>query len=248
MQDGPAVRWDKPEQFLKVVMGIPKVRVRLRCWSIKAGFTEKAEELEEPLRTVAEAIEEIRQSKTLPPLLGLLLALGNHMNAGTPKGQADGFALHDLSKTRHTKDNANAASLLEYAVHALVGGGVGGHVARMHEEVPHLKEACKVRMADVQAALARLEADAKELACAAQESGDDGGDGGDPFGTVMRGFSEGATLEVERLRALLVQVELSFKQLLVFFKVGKKLETEEVFTLLHELVAAVQAAAPKPAP
>jgi len=114
--DGPDVRWDKPEQFLKVIMRIPKVRVRLRCWSIKAGFTEKAEELEDPLKTVGDAIEEVRQCRALKPLLSVLLCLGNHMNGGTPKGQADGFALEDLSKMSVTKDLDNKTSLLEYAV------------------------------------------------------------------------------------------------------------------------------------
>ena len=63
--DGPDVRWDKPEQFLKVIMRIPRVRVWLRCWSIKYSFTEKAEELEEPLRAVSEAVDEVCQHRCM---------------------------------------------------------------------------------------------------------------------------------------------------------------------------------------
>ena len=36
---------------------------------------------------------QVRNCRALRPLLSLLLALGNHMNGGTAKGQADGFAL-----------------------------------------------------------------------------------------------------------------------------------------------------------
>ena len=30
--DGPDVRWDRPEAFLKMVMAIPRIGSRLRCW------------------------------------------------------------------------------------------------------------------------------------------------------------------------------------------------------------------------
>ena len=30
--DGPDVKFDRPEAFLKVVMGIPRIGTRLKCW------------------------------------------------------------------------------------------------------------------------------------------------------------------------------------------------------------------------
>ena len=77
--------------------------MRLRCWSIKYGFGEKAEEIEETLKTVSEATAEVRGSGSLRAVLGALLALGNHMNGGTNKGQADCFAMGDLGKMSVTK-------------------------------------------------------------------------------------------------------------------------------------------------
>ena len=141
--------------------------MRLRCWSIKYGFGEKSEEVEELLKTVSEAInvitsppptqshtvvpklaragrspfssctsweiacdcgsflQELRNSRSLRTVLSALLALGNHLNGGTNKGQADGFALGDLGKMSVTKDNSNTVSLLEYAVQ------VCGHRCRL---------------------------------------------------------------------------------------------------------------------
>ena len=61
-------------------------------------------------------MQEIRESQALPPIFGLLLALGNHLNGGSSKGQADGFALEDLGKMSVFKDNSNESNLLEYAI------------------------------------------------------------------------------------------------------------------------------------
>lgn len=64
-----------------------QVRMRLRCWSIQHGFSERAAELDELVKTVSSAIDTLRHSKALPVVFGALLSLGNHMNGGTPRGQ-----------------------------------------------------------------------------------------------------------------------------------------------------------------
>lgn len=43
------------------------------------------------------------------------MALGNYLNGGTNKGQADGFSVEDLNKLSGVKD-ANNKSILEYIV------------------------------------------------------------------------------------------------------------------------------------
>ena len=259
--DGPDVKWDKPETFLKTIMRIPKVRVRLRCWAIKMGFSEKAEELEVPLTTVAEAIEEVRSCKGLRHILGTLLSLGNHMNGGTNKGQADGFVLDDLPKMSVAKDNANRHSLLEHAATVLHASLEPDHAGatRFPEELPHLKEAAKVVMSDVRAALQRLTGEANSLGEAAAqarreleaEGGSVSEGGGDPFALVMAEFSEGATTEVARLQGLLAAADAAYADLVVYFGVPAKKkapDSRELFTTLHEFVEAFRAAVPKPKP
>ena len=129
--DGPGVKWDKPETFLQTIMRIPKVRVRLR-WGDQDGLLGEGQELEVPLTTVAEAIEEVRSCKGLRHILGTLLSLGNHMNGGTNKGQADGFVLDDLPKMSVAKDNANRHSLLEHAATVLHASLEPDHAGATH--------------------------------------------------------------------------------------------------------------------
>ena len=74
---------------------------------------ERASEIEKVLQTTSAAVAAVRSCKALRPVLSILVSLGNRLNAGTLRGQADGFAIADLGKTCVTKDNTNAISLLE---------------------------------------------------------------------------------------------------------------------------------------
>ena len=220
--DGPDVRWDKPEQFLKALMAIPKLTVRLRCWSIKYGFSERAAEITETLSTLQGAVDALRQSTALPVVLGLLVNLGNHLNGGTPKGQADGFALADLAKMSVTKDAANKATLLEYALAVLGGHEDYEHGLKLPEELALLREA-KVKLGDIKASLHKLGGEARELAAqaraedsaaadAAPSSGAAVARGGadaanDPFSRTMARFSEQAAAQMAELTSRLDDVE-----------------------------------------
>jgi hypothetical protein len=46
--------------------------------------------------------------------LGLVLAVGNYMNGGTARGQADGFTMEALDTLANTKDLSNSISLLDH--------------------------------------------------------------------------------------------------------------------------------------
>jgi len=265
--DGPDVRWDKPEQFLKALMAIPKLTVRLRCWSIKYGFSERAAEITETLSTLQGAVDALRQSTALPVVLGLLVNLGNHLNGGTPKGQADGFALADLAKMSVTKDAANKATLLEYALAVLGGHEDYEHGLKLPEELALLREA-KVKLGDIKASLHKLGGEARELAAqaraedsaaadAAPSSGAAVARGGadaanDPFSRTMARFSEQAAAQMAELTSRLDDVEGSYARLLAWLrdkpKGGKPTETDALFALFVEFGDAVKAAAPKPAP
>ena len=49
-------------------------------------------------------------------ILGLILAIGNYMNGGTSRGQADGFGLEILAKLKDVKSKDNSQNLLQYVV------------------------------------------------------------------------------------------------------------------------------------
>jgi hypothetical protein len=63
---------------------------------------------------IKEASIEIKSSELFKKLLCHVLSIGNILNAGTAKGQADGFNLDILSKLSSIKDNTNQKNLVSY--------------------------------------------------------------------------------------------------------------------------------------
>jgi hypothetical protein len=53
------------------------------------------------------AYNQIKNNKYFLQVLGFTLGIGNVLNGGTPKGQADGFDLAVLGKINLMKDNQN---------------------------------------------------------------------------------------------------------------------------------------------
>ena len=49
-------------------------------------------------------------------ILALVLAIGNYLNGGTQRGQADGFGLDILAKLKDVKSKDNSQHLLQYVV------------------------------------------------------------------------------------------------------------------------------------
>lgn len=70
-------------------------------------FPEREKVILEVHKNFEIAFSELRDSKTLKKIFRFILELGNIMNGGTNKGQADGFYLEALSKTTTMKDVNN---------------------------------------------------------------------------------------------------------------------------------------------
>ena len=65
----------------------------------------RLEDAASQLAAFTEAAKATRASLVLPQLLALVLAAGNVLNAGTPKGSARGFRLEVLLKLSETKSS-----------------------------------------------------------------------------------------------------------------------------------------------
>lgn len=52
--------------------------------------------------------------------LALVLSIGNYLNGGTNRGQADGFDISALALLENTKDSENKINLVDYIVKQLI--------------------------------------------------------------------------------------------------------------------------------
>ena len=100
-------------------------------------------------------------------ILGLVLAIGNYMNGGTARGQADGFGLEILAKLKDVKSKDNAQNLLHYVVAQYVrkydadvisGGGSGAQQQATCPvpEASDLNKAALVNFDDVEKEIRKL--------------------------------------------------------------------------------------------
>jgi hypothetical protein len=83
------------------------LKQRLVVWQFKLDFPEKRDLVINIQNKFEMAFEEIKSSVYFRKILGFILALGNIMNGGTARGQADGFYLEAISKAMTMKDINN---------------------------------------------------------------------------------------------------------------------------------------------
>lgn len=108
---------DKPEQFLYELSQIPDFAGRAHCIIFQAAFIDGTTSIQSKLNTVSSVCKALLESEGVMDVMGLVLALGNHMNGGNrTRGQADGFGLEILPKLKDVKSRDNRISLVDYVV------------------------------------------------------------------------------------------------------------------------------------
>lgn len=106
---------DKPEQFLLELSQIPSFSERVFCMTFQSAFSEGMSGVRRKLDLMQRVCTSLRVGAGVQRVLGLVLALGNHMNGGNrTRGQADGFSLDILPKLRDVKSSDNHTSLVCY--------------------------------------------------------------------------------------------------------------------------------------
>lgn len=107
------------------------------------------------MRSVLEASRQVARSRRLRKLLELVLALGNYVNRGNARGNAAGFRLASLNRLVDTKSScAKGTTLLHYLVQVLESRF--REVLDIEEDMPHVRTAARVSMADLQKEVANL--------------------------------------------------------------------------------------------
>ncbi|ELU12881.1 hypothetical protein CAPTEDRAFT_173924 [Capitella teleta] len=112
----PDTTLDRPEQFLLDLARIPNFAERCFCLIFHSSFDESLTIVENSLNNIRLLCQMLMSSDSVQKVLSLILALGNYMNGGTSRGQADGFGLEILSKLKDVKSKDSTCSLLAYVV------------------------------------------------------------------------------------------------------------------------------------
>ncbi|KYQ90479.1 actin binding protein [Tieghemostelium lacteum] len=110
------MKFDKPERWILEMYGFPAMRERLSSWLFLMEYQEMYSNIKTNLEKLSVAIELTKTNDNIKKLFGIVLVLGNYMNGGSSRGQADGFNLEILDAITNTKDIDGKQTLLDYIV------------------------------------------------------------------------------------------------------------------------------------
>mmetsp|Transcript_33147 Transcript_33147/g.75767 ORF Transcript_33147/g.75767 Transcript_33147/m.75767 type:complete len:348 (-) Transcript_33147:173-1216(-) len=234
---GSGAPLDKPEKFVLLLSSIPKLAIRISVWLFKMTFVERSQDLKPPLKSCLVACRQVRESVALKLVLGTVLSLGNYLNGGTCRGQADGFKMDFFPKFKDTKDVTNKVTLFHYAIDVAVNKFPQAML--LTEELRLVRPASKVSLEDLSRDVTKLSNDTalakKQLATIL---GGHGGREGDAFAKSMQEFLAEAEGIVSQVSDLLGDAAKAFADLVEYFGYPPKhkVKSEEFFPVIRDLV------------
>jgi dishevelled associated activator of morphogenesis len=190
-----------PENFFSLdPLRIHHYEQRLRSLHYKKKFSVTLNDLLPRIASVMEASREVARSRRLRKLLELVLALGNYMNRGA-RGNAFGFRLQSLNRLADTKASsakAKGTTLLHYLVQIIEAKFKD--ILRLEEDMPHIKEASKVSLGEMDKDIGNLRTGIAEVAREIEFHRSAGSTlPGDRFLPVMRDFHAQASIRFAEL-------------------------------------------------
>ncbi|ORZ31703.1 formin homology 2 domain-domain-containing protein [Catenaria anguillulae PL171] len=227
---------DRPDQFLVAMISVPRLPTRLDCWLFKAKFGERVEELSPMAKSIASACKVLRESEALKKSLKVILTVGNFINAGSFRGNAQGFSIDLLGKLADVKLNGpNKQNLFHYIATVLKDD-----VGRLEKDFSPLDAAARV-------SLMTLQQEVKELAVGFGKvrSELEHHEPSTPFHSVMSHFVSTNTAAIDALGADSDAAGSDFKSSVEAFGEDPTTATPETFFTIFKTFATSLARAHK---
>jgi len=139
--DGDREKLGKVEKFFDSTMKIPKYTSRLEAWIFTLSFQNDTSSQKAVLDHINAAIKQVDKSKNLLIILEIMLAVGNFLNAGTPRGGAYGIKIDYLKKFSDSKDLSGKKHLLHYVTSYSAKNYP--ELLKISEEFPDIDQASK---------------------------------------------------------------------------------------------------------
>ena len=235
------------EKFVLALGTVPRLKARLDCFAFKHRFNQQLHALYADTSTLTAAAQQLVDCSALRALLGMLLRLGNALNAGSFRAGAEGFKLECLTRLAELKANAEQSSLLQFALesmHSADGSSSGASVASFSSELPAVRDAAKLSTSELLEEVARLEAGLKlvggELAHydGIRDNVPDKGDSaacdrhvaGERFVLVMQPFYDGALPQLSELTRATSAMGEAQGKMKTFFSEESKASVDEAYS------------------
>ena len=107
----PSTKFGRAETYLIGVYIVKNSKQKLDIWEFLNNFSVEYDNISEMIEFNEKAIEVLGKNKFIPIIFSYILTVGNILNGGTNKGQADGFNIDVLTKLKNIKDKNNKSIL-----------------------------------------------------------------------------------------------------------------------------------------
>lgn len=163
------------EKFVLAVGTVPRLRARLDCFAYKHKFNQQLYSLYADVRTLTTAAQQLVGCAPLRRLLGMLLRLGNALNAGSFRAGAEGFKPECLPRLAELRTNAEQSNLLQFALAAAdahhrktaaaddSAPKDGAPLAPLSAQLPMLKAAARLSTSELTEDISKLDKGLKLL-------------------------------------------------------------------------------------
>ncbi|XP_029613696.1 formin [Salmo trutta] len=227
---------DKPEQFLFELSQIPDFPDRASCIIFQSVFIDAIASIQHKLDIVSRVCKDLMDTSSVREVMGLILALGNHMNGGNrTRGQADGFGLEILPKLKDVKSRDNRISLVDYVTsYYLRNLDENAGTERSVFPLPEPQDvflAAQVKFEDITKDLRQLRRDLTVCEKGVQKVCSSSSEEHlQPFKDKMESFVLIASNEQDEVHAQLMFAQKSFHELVTFLGLKPKTGETEVAT------------------
>ena len=223
--DGPSL--DKPDIFCLGLSEIDNLEDRLKCWIFKLSCKDRFKDINPPLSIVQKAANELKSSEKLKKVMGLVLAIGNYLNGGSKRGQADGFQLEILPKLNDTK-GSSGDTLLMYMMKLIKKSHP--NLVSLPDDVSHVAECTRINLKDIDSLANKLNGEINLFKKQVEKVNSKSG-GNDTFGNVMTSFVSEVTKEIEQAQKNVEDTINTFEETIKFFDARKGIASNEFFAL-----------------
>lgn len=189
--------WNICDRFFWEMRKIPNVKKRLELWLFKLQFEENISFHEDRVNLLHDAAAVIRGSDRLKEIFGMILAVGNYMNAGTKKGNVYAFKLSTLTQLTTPKSLEGDINLLHYIIDTMENHNPNAF--DWLDEFGVVGKAAKQNVNDIESDLINFEKEINNMIENLEESIGEA-DVLDNFHIIMRKFSKQAKQDFDKMK------------------------------------------------
>eukprot|EP01132_Coremiostelium_polycephalum_P002750 gene2750-3417_t len=220
------------DQFLIETLKVPKIRERLNCILYKLHFESILEEIVVSSKYIESASIETWKSTQLQNLLYIILKIGNYMNSGSARGNAEGFKLNFLVSLANTKSVDNKTTLLHFIAQLIYTKNPQLMISK--DSIPSLEAASRCLWKELLSQFETLKQGLtnvqKEVDLQLKAFGND------EFTVKMKHFVNSKTSHIDGLQVYLKQVDETFNNTMKFY-VEDNMQPEEFFSLINNFIS-----------